>query len=232
MKIALVGHGRLGKLISKYLSKDFDIVILDKDKTTADLNNLHQCKVVILSVPISEMPSTLNEIKDFIGINTIVADTCSVKEWPLQKMEDILPPTAQILGTHPMFGPDSVKDTLFGTKLVICPRRMDNYFLNEIINYLENHGIKVINTSAEVHDQQMSSSLLLSHFIGKGLLEFGAEEQEIDTKGHRRLLKILSTVKNDSNILFRDMFKYNRFSKSTLDKFVNSLEITRDLIND
>jgi len=232
MKVALIGHGRLGKLLSKYLERDFNLIILDEKKTTSELDKIKECKIVILCVPISAMPETIKEVSPFLSKNTLVLDTCSVKEWPIEQMKALLPNDVQILGTHPMFGPDSVKDTLFGTKLVLCPERIEHERLNEIVNYFQNHGIKIVTTSASEHDKQMSSSLLLSHFIGKGLLEFGATDQEIDTKGYRRLLRILETVQNDSNTLFRDMFRYNKFAKETLQNFLNSLETARKIIEE
>ena len=178
------------------------------------------------------MPAALQEISPYMSEDTLVLDTCSVKEWPLEQMRTLLPDYVDILGTHPMFGPDSVKDTLFGTKLVLCPERLSDERLNSITHYFQNHGIKIIKTTAEEHDKQMSSSLLLSHFIGKGLLEFGSQEQEIDTKGYRRLLRILETVQNDSDTLFKDMFTYNKFAKPTLQKFLSSLETAKTLITD
>ena len=232
MNITLVGYGRLGKLISTYLGRDFSLHILEQNKTPVDLEKIRSSQIIIFSVPISDMPQALKEIAPYINKNTLAVDTCSVKEWPLNQMKAILPENVEILGSHPMFGPDSVKDTLFGTKLVLCPVRISDERLNSIIHYLQNHGIKIIETSAEKHDQQMSSSLLISHFIGKGLLEFGAKEQEIDTKGYRRLLRILETVQNDSDILFRDMFKYNKFAKNTLKHFLSSLEQAKTLISE
>lgn len=232
MNISLVGHGRLGKLISKYLGRDFDLHILEQNKSNKELEKIRKSQIIILSVPISEMPSALTEISPFISEKTLVLDTCSVKEWPIEQMKNILPDHCQILGTHPMFGPDSVKDTLFGTKLVLCPERISNDSLHSISHYFQNHGIKIIQTTAEEHDRQMSSSLLLSHFIGKGLLEFGSTDQEIDTKGYRRLLRILETVQNDSDTLFRDMFNYNRFAKETVDNFILSLERAKKMITD
>ncbi len=232
MNISLVGHGRLGKLISTYLGRDFDLHILEQNKSNEELEKIRQSQIIIFSVPISEMPPALKEISPFISENTLVLDTCSVKEWPIEQMKKILPKHCQILGTHPMFGPDSVKDTLFGTKLVLCPERIAEDSLQSISHYFQNHGIKIIKTTAEEHDRQMSSSLLLSHFIGKGLLEFGSTDQEIDTKGYRRLLRILETVQNDSDTLFRDMFNYNRFAKETLDNFILSLERAKKMITD
>ena len=231
MNIALIGHGRLGKLLSKYLGQDFNLTILEHKKSREDLINLKNCQLVILCVPISAMPETLEEIKSYLAPTTLVMDTCSVKEWPIEQMKNILPNNVQLLGSHPMFGPDSVKDTLFGTKLVLCPERIEREKLNELVHYFQNHGIKIITTTAQEHDRQMSSSLLLSHFIGKGLLEFGSTKQEIDTKGYRRLLRILETVQNDSDTLFRDMFNYNKYAKKTLDGFLNSLKKAQEIIN-
>lgn len=232
MNITLIGHGRLGKLLSQYLEKDFSLNILGIQKSKSDLEKLKNSQCVILCVPISEMPNILSEIKDYLQPKTIVMDTCSVKEWPIEQMKKILPENIQILGTHPMFGPDSVKDTLFGTKLVLCPERIETSSLSELISYFKNHGIKTICTSAPEHDRQMSSSLLLSHFIGKGLLNFGAQEQEIDTKGYRRLLRILNTVQNDSDTLFRDMFRYNKYAEETLENFLSSLKDAQKVIRE
>lgn len=232
MNVALIGHGRLGKLLSKYLGRDFNLLILDQNKSEIDLEKLKSCQTVIFCVPISILPDAIKEVSPFLTKDTLVLDTCSVKEWPIDQMKNLLPENVQILGTHPMFGPDSVKDTLFGTKLVLCPERVKQERLDEIIHYFQNHGIRIITTTASEHDRQMSSSLLLSHFIGKGLLEFGAKEQEIDTKGYRRLLRILETVQNDSNTLFRDMFRYNKFAKATLQRFLESLKTAQKLIED
>ena len=232
MNVALIGHGRLGKLLEKYLSRDFNLFILEQNKTKEDFEKLKSAQTIILCVPISAMPEVLKEISPYISSKALVLDTCSVKEWPIEQMKTLLPEHVQIIGTHPMFGPDSVKDTLFGTKLVICPERVTPERLLDITHYFQNHGIKVVQTSATEHDKQMSSSLLLSHFIGKGLLEFGAREQEIDTKGYRRLLRILETVQNDSNTLFRDMFKYNKFAKQTLQDFLDSLQKAKDIITE
>ena len=233
MNIGLIGYGRLGKLISTYIGRDFNLKVYDQ-KETADSSSIDEVinsKIIILSVPISEIENVLREIAPKIKENTIVVDTCSVKEWPVKKMLEYLPENVSILGTHPMFGPDSVKDTLFGTKLVMSPIRIEKEILENIYHYLTNQGIHVIEATPEEHDRQISTSLLLSHFIGKTLLKFGSEEQKIDTKGYRRLLRILETVENDSDQLFKDMNKYNRFSKETRDHLLKSMKDVSQLIS-
>ena len=78
MNVALIGHGRLGKLLSKYLGQDFKLNILEHKKTREELDGLKSSQLVILCVPISAMPDTLEEIKNYLSPGTLVMDTCSV----------------------------------------------------------------------------------------------------------------------------------------------------------
>jgi prephenate dehydrogenase len=62
------------------------------------------------------------------------------------------------------------------------------------------------------HDRRMASSLVLTHFIGRSLIAYGAKPTGVDTEGYKRLLRILETVGNDSWQLFKDMNRYNAFA--------------------
>lgn len=233
MKIGLIGFGRLGRLIAEYLQQDADLLIYDVEDykeeirkigaTPASLKEACQCPVVIPFVPISAFEELLNVIKDFINKDALIIDVCSVKSLPVKWMEEKLPKSVSILGTHPMFGPDSAKDTLFGRKIVLCPVRIENKTLSNIKSYFEGNGLKVIEAGPEEHDRQIAHSLLLTHFVGRSLMDFGAKPLDIDTKGYRRLMKILQTVENDTWQLFEDMNKYNPFSQSTRQHFMDSL---------
>ena len=66
MNITLVGHGRLGKLISTYLGRDFTLNILEKNKSKEDLENIKNSQIIIFSVPISNMPAALQEISPYM----------------------------------------------------------------------------------------------------------------------------------------------------------------------
>lgn len=236
MKIGIIGFGRLGQLLARYISQDADVVVFEKfptDTTEADIKALGatvgslkeacECPIVIPFVPISEFENTLIEMRDHLKEGTLVADVCSVKKHPIEMMEKHLPEGVQLLGTHPMFGPDSAKDSLFGCKIVVCKVRMEDQLYTDIVNYLNNHGLKVIESTADKHDEEISHSLLLTHFIGRTLMDLGTKELAIDTKGYRRLMKILQTVENDSWQLFVDMNKYNPYSESTREEFLESL---------
>lgn len=233
MKVGIIGFGRLGKLIARYLKEDADVIVCDLTDVSAQakelgvehgtLDQVCACPIVIPFVPISEFESLIIKIKEKLKPGTLLVDVCSVKELPVNAMEKHLKDDVQILATHPMFGPDSAKDTVFGHKIVICPVRIKDKLYSDIKRYLNGHGLKVIESTPEEHDRQISHSLVLAHFIGRTLMDTGAQRQEIETLGYKRLMKILGVVQNDSWQLFVDMNKYNRFAEQARANFINSL---------
>jgi len=234
MKVGIIGFGRLGKLIAKYMSQDFTLLVHDlhnfEDQikeigaTPATFEEVCDCPIVIPFVPMSAFEDCIKKMSPLLKENTLVVDVCSVKEMPVDIMKEHLPEKTQIMATHPMFGPDSARDTLFGTKIAVYPVRMEQELYAKISAYLRSHGVKTIEATPEEHDKQIANSLVLTHLIGRSLIDFDAHRLEIDTKGYRRLLKILQTVENDSWQLFEDMNKYNRHAKETRETFLHSLK--------
>ena len=225
MNVGLIGFGRFGKLLSQYLKKDFNLIVYDKNKLEK-LSSLGSCKIIILAVPISKMENCLKEISPYLKTGSLVVDVCSVKETPLKLMKKYLPNGIQTLGTHPMFGPDSASKTLSGAKIVLCKGSISPENLVLVKSYLDNLGLQVVETSAKDHDEQISRSLLLTHLIGRTLINFGAKELEIDTEGYKRLLTVLEHVGNDSIELFKDMNNYNTYAEKLRNNFSKALEET------
>ena len=233
MKVGLIGYGRLGSFIAKHLVQDcelyiYDVINHEKEikeigAKVATLEQIAGCPYIIPFVPISQFESLIKTIAPLLRENTLV-DVCSVKEFPVEVMKRELPSSVSILGTHPMFGPDSARLTLFGSKIVLCPIRINEKKFSDIENYLKAHGLYTITTTPEDHDKQIAQSLALTHFIGRGLVDFGASDLQIDTQGHRRLMKILETVVNDSWQLFEDMNHYNRYALNARENFIKALE--------
>ena len=112
MRVSLIGHGRLGKLISSFLSRDVDLDIFDQS-ISRPISEISNSSVVLLCVPISQMEKVCQDISPHLQENTLIIDVCSVKEYPMEVMKKNLPSHAQILGTHPMFG-----QTVFTTRFL------------------------------------------------------------------------------------------------------------------
>jgi prephenate dehydrogenase len=231
--IGIVGFGRFGRLMASYLARDFDVGVWNRTDKSGDvravgarpctLEEVSGQKIVVVSVPISRMEETLARVGPLLSPGALVVDVCSVKIHPVRWMEALLPQEVSILGTHPMFGPDSAAASLEGRKIVLCPVRLAERRLAAIRRYLKARGLAVIETTPEDHDRQIAVSLSLTHFIGRSLAEFGAEDLAIDTEGYRRLLYTLEVVTHDTWQLFEDMHRYNPFARDARTAFIEAL---------
>src|SRR3989344_4616455 len=232
-KIGLIGFGRFGKLIVNHLSDDFEFYVYNKsdkrreikenDAIPSSLKEACDQDLVIMAVPISELETTLKNIKGLLRKNSIVIDVCSVKEYPVKLMKSILPKNVQILGTHSMFGPDSAYDSLQGRKIVLCRIRMNDKDYSQVKRFLESKQLDIIEASPEQHDMETAKSLVLTHFIGRALIDMKAAALDMDTRAYRDLIRILDTVKNDTWQLFEDMNKHNKYSKAIREGLIKSL---------
>lgn len=232
-KIGIIGFGRFGKLTAEYLAKDFKVYVSSRSAKPEDIKNIgaepasfeEVCKkdFIIPCVPVDTFEKVIKSIKNLIKESSLVIDVCAVKEYPVEIMEKELPKNVQILGSHPIFGPDSHPDKFPNRKIALCKVRVDNELYDIVKGYLKKKGLVVIEIAPKDHDKEIARSLFLTHFIGRGLIEFDAKEQDIDTEGYKRLLKILDTVKNDSWQLFEDMNKYNKQAKNIRQDFIKSL---------
>ena len=230
--IGIIGYGRFGQLAAYQLSKDYKVLVCGR--TTIDSaslpDNVHAgsledvCnqRIVIPCVPISSFKSMLQTISLLIRPDALIADVCSVKTYPIQWMKTELPPSVAILGTHPMFGPDSAADGVKGMKIALCRVRMNDSLYSKTVNYLKRVGLTVIETTPEEHDQQIAVSLALTHFIGRALSAIDARQLPIDTEGYKRLLHILDVVEHDTWQLFVDMHKYNPYAKDVREGFIQA----------
>ncbi len=240
-QIGIVGFGRFGELMTRYLATDANVLVYNRsDKAAqiraaggvpADLETVCRQRYVILSVPISLMQENLKKIAPLLADDTVVADVCSVKTLPCQWMRELLPASVSILASHPMFGPDSAANSLQGKKIVLCKERIDAGRFDKIKRYLENKGLIVYKTTPEEHDRQIAVSLSLTHFIGRSLAEFGAEPLDIDTDGYLRLLHTLGVVVNDTWQLFVDMHRYNPFAKEMREAFMAAMRRVNGQLN-
>jgi len=230
--IGIIGYGRFGRLTARYIAEDYPVVVYNRSEVAekrpkgirfTGLEEVSRQKVVVLCVPISHLRDLLTRIAPMLKKDTLVVDVCSVKTHPVRWMENTLPPSVSILATHPMFGPDSAANSLSGHKIVVCPVRIDSGRFKEIKTGLSSKGLVVIEATPEEHDRQIAVSLALTHFIGRSLAKFGADDLPIDTEGYKRLRHILGVVENDTWQLFEDMHTYNPFAEKIREDFIGAM---------
>ena len=236
--IGIIGLGRFGTLAAHYLAKDFDVFVHTRADKASEIRQTgaravsleEVCKqdIVIPCVPISVFKDFLKNIAPLIKPDALIIDVCSVKEYPIRWMEKILPDTVSILATHPMFGPDSASDSLAGRKICLCKVKIPEKQYRKIRSYLTSKGLVVIEATAREHDEQIATSLALTHLIGRTLSESGATQLDIDTEGYKRLLHILEVVERDTWQLFTDMHHYNSFARKKRIEFMDVMNKIND----
>ena len=229
--VGIIGFGRFGQLVAKHLKKYFQVFVNDKidkrkeaEKIGVNFTSLEKCAtkdIVLLCVSISDFEDVLRQIIPYLKKETIVADVCSVKEKPVKVMKIFVPKKCECIGMHPLFGPDTAKNGLKGKKIVLCPVRTKQ--LMQIKNFLTKLGLIVIVSTPEEHDKQMAKSLALIHLLGRSLNKVGVNDVEMTTPTHEMFLELVNIVKNDSEQLFLDMQRYNRFARDTRKTLINDL---------
>jgi len=232
--IGIIGFGRFGKLVADYLARDLEVFVYNRSgksseivKTGAQPTSLEtvcQQDIIIPCVPISTFIDNLKSIAPLLKPDSLVIDVCSVKEYPVQWMLEELPESVSILATHPMFGPDSASDSLQDRKICLCRVRMAEEKYQKIKTYLTSKGLIVIEATPSEHDEQIATSLSLTHMIGRTLSEYGAAPLDIDTEGYKRLLRILEVVERDTWQLFQDMHRYNPYAREKRSAFIKVMQ--------
>lgn len=233
MKIGIIGFGRLGALLTRHFAGEHEILVYDTRRLDrairklgaqpAPLDRVCRQEVIVPCVPIARFEPVLRRIRGLLRADALLVDVCSVKEHPVRVMKRLLPRSVEILATHPNFGPDSAADSLRGRQIAVSRIRIGAARYARVKRAFERKGLQLVEMSPREHDRRMASSLLLTHFIGRGLIAYGAKTTGIDTEGYKRLLRILQTVQNDSAQLFRDMNRYNAFAPAMRRRLLSSL---------
>ncbi|MBI3298896.1 MAG: prephenate dehydrogenase/arogenate dehydrogenase family protein [Elusimicrobia bacterium] len=234
MPLGIIGFGRLGALLTRHLAADCAIKVHEKRPgfaasikaaggEPASLAEVCRQDVVVPCVPIAGFEGVLRQVRGLLRPGTLVVDVCSVKERPVRLMKALLPRAVEILATHPNFGPDSAAESLGGRQVAVCRVRIAPERYRRVKAFLERKGLELVEMTPKEHDKRMASSLLLTHFIGRALVGFGARPTGMDTEGFKRLLRILQTVSNDSWQLFEDMNRYNAYAPAMRRRFQASL---------
>jgi len=177
MKIGIIGGTRgLGRTIAWYLKDfDFDVTVTGRDaiigkqvsedlgiKYSDDNKKIVQnSDIVIVSVPISSTESVIEELAPFMKEGSLMMDVTSVKEGPSKKMHECLNEGVEFIPTHPVFGPRTTD--LRGQIIVLTPIEKGEWY-PKVYKFLEDKGMRIVETTAAHHDDMMGIVRVLTHF--------------------------------------------------------------------
>ncbi len=227
--VGIIGFGRFGQLLARLLKEDFDVFVSNRsDKSLgarklgvkyASLSEAAAKDLVIFCVPISEIKKAVTEIKPYLKKGALVIDTCSVKEYPIRVMKSHLPQDIDVLGTHPLFGPDSFAKKA-PRKWVFCPDGKLTGKMQKWKSFIARKGFEVIVADPAAHDRNMVFAINLPHLIGIALSRSNFSYQKISTASSGMLHEFRRVALNDSGQLFKDIHRYNRFARKAEERFL------------
>lgn len=220
MIVGIYGLGRFGAFWGDQLSKFATVKGYSRNINRVCPSTIERvseeevlsCDVVVICVAISAMENFLNSIKGKIKPGTLLMDTCSVKVHPVTLMLDLLPQGVDIIGTHPMFGPDSGRNGVAGLPLVISDVRVDRAKYQLWVDLFNKMKLSVIEMTPEQHDKEAAYTQGITHFIGRTLSDLHLKGSAISTTGYNSLLEIIKQTCNDEYQLFLDLQKYNSYT--------------------
>jgi len=210
-KLGLIGLGAFGRLAALHLRDHFDVRAADTADRSSDAAELGicwtsieqaaACPYVLLAVPVQSFATALDAIRDHVQPDSLVIDVASVKLATTAAMLDRLPDTVEIIGTHPMFGPQSAAAGLAGHRIVVCPVRTER--LDAVVGFLRDTlGLRVHVCDAETHDRDIAHTQALAQFVGRALAMMEESDSPVRTPGYDRFREVAGTVGEDSWELF------------------------------
>lgn len=228
--IGLFGFGAFGRLLARHLAPHFELAIHDPllppGPGLRRLEEAAAADLVILAVPVGSMRGVLRQIAPHLRPGAIVADVGSVKLVPARLMVDELPAHVEVLGTHPLFGPQSAAAGLAGHRIALCPIRCPS--AGRIAAFLRStFGLRVFVATPEEHDREAAAVQGLTHLIAKVLVRMEPLPRRLSTASFDHLMRGVDMVRHDAPSVFEAIERDNPFAAAVRRRFLAEVEDVR-----
>ena len=226
MRVGIVGYGQFARFAAALTQQFADVVAYDiaPQEGTTTLAAVCATDVVVFAVPAQSFAAACESAQPLISPRTLIADISSVKVGPLTTLKKFFPHN-EILGTHPIFGPQSGKHGIAGLPIVLCNDSWTEAHYAACKDFLENRlSLKVIEQSPEEHDKEMARVQALTLFIGRALKTIDMAAYPTSTKSYTHLRELTELLKDDSWELFRTIQKENPYADAVRKEFLTHLQ--------
>jgi prephenate dehydrogenase len=238
--LGLIGVGSFGAFIAPHLARHFDLVLHDAAADVAplarkirahagDFRDAAACDVVLLAVPVQKMRKALGEIAKGVKPDALVMDVASVKIRPVKAMMEILPKSVSIVGTHPLFGPQSGKKGIKGLNIAVCEVR-GGRGAGVACFCKEKLGLRVSEATPEEHDREAAYVQGLTHMLAKIVTALDLPPMRFPTRTYELLQQMVEMVRYDSDELFRAIERENPFSEKAKKAFFAAAKKLEDKV--
>ena len=238
--IGLLGFGAFGRLMARHLQPHLPLVVFDPARPPepdpsgrglmpGGIAEVAACDIVILAVPVDAMADAIATLRPHLRAGAVVLDVGSVKIEPARQLLAGLPDHVEIIGTHPLFGPQSARNGIAGLKLALCPIRSSS--ARRIAAFLRRRlKLDVILTTPDAHDRDMAMVQSLTHLVAKILIGMGPLPRRMTTRSFELLMQATEMVRHDAPSVFHAIERANPHARAVRERFfAHAHEITAAL---
>ena len=233
-RLGLIGYGAFGQLTAQHLSAWFDVRAFDPSMSASDsyaakvdLAEAGACPVVVLAVPVGVLEETLVAVAPLLSDGALVLDVGSVKVKPAELMQRLLPDHVRIVGTHPLFGPQSAKNGLEGLRIAICEVRGAKDARRIAAWCRQQFRLKVFQVTPEDHDREAATVQGLTHLIARVLLKMEPLPTRMTTASFERVMQGVDMVRYDSPAVYQAIERDNPFAAGVRERFFELFDQAR-----
>jgi prephenate dehydrogenase len=248
LTIAIVGFGNFGQFLAKAFVQaghrvvgssrtDYQLVASQLgcvfEPNTDELLTRYDPDVLVLATSILSTEQVLSRFPTEKLTSCLVVDVLSVKVYARELMLRYLPTTADILATHPMFGPESGRASWQGLPFVFERVRIRHRERCEaFLDIFRERGCSMVEMSCQDHDHYAASTQFITHTTGRMLAELKITSTPINTRGFESLLAVVETTVRDSFDLYYGLYRFNPNAKEELNKMLRALETVRSQLEE
>ena len=257
-KIAVIGLGLIGGSLAlelkkvtwstifgvdnnpEHLQKALDLGIIYKKATIEIVKSVD---VVIIAVPVNEIPKIAVQVLDLITENTLVFDVGSTKRGVCEAIKNHSK-RKNFVAVHPISGtefsgPEAAIYNLFTDKVnIICEQNLSSKkMVQRVVSLFEKINMRnVFMDSAEQHDKHIAYVSHLSHIssfmLGKTVLEIEPDEENIFNMAGSGFRSTVRLAKS-SPTMWTPIFMQNKDNVlKSLTEYIKNLETFKQLISD
>ncbi len=220
----------LAKMVAGYDINNSNLSVaksLGLINTALPIEDLSDFDLIIISVPVGDIPKIYKKIASSLSEGTIVIDTGSVKKFVLDAVSKIKS-KAFFIPCHPIAGienngPHAALRGLFNNKNVIITTDDRGSDVEKIIKFWKSLGSYPVLMDATEHDKIIAVMSHLPHVIAYSLVDSTIEDAEIP-KFMGGGMADFTRIACSSPKMWRDIFVYNKeYVLFAIDKYEKSL---------
>jgi len=231
------GLGKMGQAFTQlFESQGIQVLVTDLNTSLTAEKAVKKSDIIIFSVPISQTPKIISEIAPLAKEGSLICDITSIKSPAVAAMLKYAPEGCEILGVHPMSGPEGITD-LSKTVVVCCPMRTGEKS-TWLLDFFTAQGAILKETTAEEQDRMMSIVQGITHIssiaTAMTLQELGISVEdtlEYSSPIYKLRLEMVGRILSQSPQLYAEIAVENPSNRESLQAYHDALSTLLQCVN-